>query len=119
MLDTFQRHGGKVVDTARVYAEGSSEEYLGELDWQARGLVVDTKLYPNIADGTGKMTHCASDLRTYLEESLKALKTDKIDLWYLHGPDRKTPYEETFRACNELYKEGNFNRLGLSNYMAW
>ncbi|KAJ5884402.1 NADP-dependent oxidoreductase domain-containing protein [Penicillium tannophilum] len=119
MLDTFQRHGGKVVDTARVYAEGSSEEYLGELDWQARGLVVDTKLYPNIADGTGKMTHCTGDLRTYLEESLEALKTDKIDLWYLHGPDRKTPYDETFRVCNELHKEGKFNRLGLSNYMAW
>lgn len=119
MLDTFQRHGGKTIDTARVYAQGSSEEYLGELDWQGRGLAVDTKLYPNIADGTGKMTHSAKDLRTYLEESLKALKTDNIDLWYLHGPDRNTPYEETFRTCNELHKEGKFNRLGLSNYMAW
>ncbi|GAM42910.1 hypothetical protein TCE0_044r17304 [Talaromyces pinophilus] len=119
MLDLFQSHGGKVVDTARVYGEGSSEEYLGELDWQGRGLVVDTKLYPNVADGTGNMTHSAEDLRKYLDESLRALKTDKIDLWYLHGPDRNTPYEETFRTCNELHKEGKFNRLGLSNYMAW
>ncbi|QKX61395.1 uncharacterized protein TRUGW13939_08543 [Talaromyces rugulosus] len=119
MLDTFQSHGGKVVDTARVYAQGSSEEYLGHLDWQSRGLRVDTKLYPNIHDGTGKITHSARDLRVYLEESLKALKTEKIDLWYLHGPDRDTPFEDTLRTCNELHKEGKFNQLGLSNYMAW
>ncbi|CRG87784.1 hypothetical protein PISL3812_04805 [Talaromyces islandicus] len=119
MLDTFQSHGGKVVDTARVYGQGSSEEYLGQLNWQSRGLRVDTKLYPNIHDGTGKITHSAQDLRVHLDESLKALKTEKIDLWYLHGPDRDTPFEETLRACNELHKEGKFNRLGLSNYKAW
>ncbi|KAF4332882.1 potassium channel beta subunit [Fusarium beomiforme] len=119
MLDLFQEHGGTVVDTARVYAQGSSEEYLGQLNWKDRGLRVDTKLYPNIHDGTGKITHSPRDLRTHLEESLKALKTDKIDLWYLHGPDRDTPFEVTLKACNELHKEGKFNRLGLSNYMAW
>ncbi|CVL07838.1 related to potassium channel beta subunit protein [Fusarium mangiferae] len=119
MLDLFQEHGGKAIDTARVYAQGSSEEYLGQLDWQTRGFRVDTKLYPNIHDGTGKITHSTDDLRKHLDESLKALKTDKIDLWYLHGPDRDTPFEETLRACNELHKEGKFNRLGVSNYMAW
>jgi len=46
-------------------------------------------------------------------------KTDKIDLWYLHNPDRTTPYEETFKAINNLYKEGSFRCLGISNYMAW
>ena len=40
-------------------------------------------------------------------------------MWYLHGPDRKTPYEETLRAVNELYKEGKFKRFGISNYMSW
>ena len=40
-------------------------------------------------------------------------------MWYLHGPDRKTPYEDTLRAVNELYKEGKFKRFGISNYMSW
>ena len=40
-------------------------------------------------------------------------------MWYLHGPDRKTPYEDTLRAVNELYKEGKFEKFGISNYMAW
>ena len=39
-------------------------------------------------------------------------------MWYLHGPDRKTPYEETLRAVNELYKEGKFKRFGISNFMS-
>ena len=40
-------------------------------------------------------------------------------MWYLHGPDRTTPYEETLRAVNELYKEGKFKRFGISNYVSW
>jgi aflatoxin B1 aldehyde reductase len=51
--------------------------------------------------------------------SLKALNTKKVDIWYLHGPDRTTPYEETMRGVNDLYKEGLFDRFALSNYMAW
>ena len=118
LLDLFQRHGHKLLDTARVYGEGSSEEYLGKLQWQKRGLDVHTKLYPTVVDG-GEMSHEAASLRTYLLTSLKALQADNIDLWYLHGPDRNTPFEETFRACNDLHNEGYFNRLGLSNYMSW
>lgn len=115
MLGVFQKYGHKEVDTARVYGGGSSEEYLGQLNWQERGLVMETKLYPT----PGKITHTAADLRKHLLESLKALNAKKIDMWYLHGPDRKTPYEETFRAVYELYKEGYFDRFGISNYMAW
>jgi len=118
LLDLFQQHGHNQIDTARVYGAGSSEEYLGELHWQDRNLIVDTKLYPSSVNG-GAISHTPDGLRKYLLESLKALKADKIDLWYLHGPDRKVPYEETFRAVNELYKEGYFKRLGLSNYMSW
>jgi aflatoxin B1 aldehyde reductase len=72
--------------------------------------------YPAYAAG---ITHSAADLRKHLLESLKALKAEKIDMWYLHGPDRKTPYEETFRAVDELHKEGYFDRFGISNYMSW
>jgi aflatoxin B1 aldehyde reductase len=52
-------------------------------------------------------------------DSLKALKTDKINMWYLHGPDRTTSYEVTIKVVNDLYKEGYFRHFALSNYMAW
>lgn len=42
-----------------------------------------------------------------------------LDMWYLHAPDRSTPYEVTFKTVNELYKEGKFKRLGISNYMSY
>ena len=52
-------------------------------------------------------------------DSLKALKAEKVDMFYLHGPDRKTPYEDTLREVNKLHSEGLFQRLGISNYMSW
>ena len=58
-------------------------------------------------------------MRSNLEKSLKLLKTDSIDLWYLHAPDRSTAFEETLEVVNELYEEGKFRRFGLSNYQAW
>jgi aflatoxin B1 aldehyde reductase len=125
ILDIFQAHGHNEVDTARVYGEGSSEEYLGELDWQKRGIVMDTKYYPtggrvqgsDVPEGGWKGT--PGHLRENLMKSLKALKADKIDMWYLHGPDRTTAYEVTMKAVNDLYKEGYFKRFAISNYMAW
>lgn len=63
--------------------------------------------------------HDPEGLRTNLMDSLKALKVDKLDMWYLHGPDRTTPYDVTMKAVNDLYKEGHFTRFGISNYMAW
>lgn len=42
-----------------------------------------------------------------------------IDMWYLHGPDRSVPYEDTLRAVNECYKEGKFKRFGISNYQSY
>lgn len=48
-----------------------------------------------------------------------ALNAENLDLWYLHGPDRTVPLEETLKGVNELYKEGKFKRWGISNYMSW
>ncbi|KAI0633852.1 Aldo/keto reductase [Trametes polyzona] len=126
ILDVFQAHGHYEVDTARTYCGGTSEEYLGKIDWKKRGLVMDTKLYPNSNNPRWRgqtagnvFSHSPEDLRKYLDISLKALNTDSIDMWYLHGPDRSTPYEVTLKAVNDLYKEGKFKRFGISNYMSW
>lgn len=60
------------------------------------------------------------DMRAAISESLHALgDVEKVDLWYLHAPDRSVPLEETLAVVDELYREGKFNRWGVSNYMAW
>jgi aflatoxin B1 aldehyde reductase len=122
MLDIFQEHGHREIDTARLYGAGSSEEMLTALDWKGRKLVMGTKLYPNYvwtSNAPEIYSHRPEDVRRGLINSLRALNTDKFDLFYLHGPDRKTPFEDTLREVNALYEEGLFNRFGVSNYMSW
>lgn len=92
---------------------------------------MDTKLYPNLdgpklydTSGAPKVkeeqyNHTPEDVRRGLMDSLKALKCDKVDMFYLHGPDRKTPFKDTLREVNKLHKEGYFKRFGISNYMSW
>lgn len=123
MLDVFQAHQHNEIDTARLYGRGSSEEYMAAAKWRHRKLVMGTKLYPNKNSpstvGGERYSLEAADVRRGLLNSLKALDTDKIDLFYLHGPDRKTPLEETLREVNQLHQEGRFCRFGISNYMSW
>ncbi|KAI1174850.1 aldo/keto reductase [Nemania sp. FL0916] len=122
VLEVFQRHGHTELDSARAYGEGTTEELLGQLKWQDRGLKMDTKLFPTAGhpmEKGGGYSHAPEDVRRGLLDSLKALQADKIEMFYLHGPDRKHSYEDTLRAVNELHAEGRFERFGLSNYMAW
>jgi len=108
---------GKVmVDTARVYRSGDSEELLGNLlqenpSWKPQ-VSIHTKANP-------RKPFTREGLNSQLNDSLKALSVDKVDIYYLHAPDIKTPIEETFGALNELHKAGKFTELGLSNYAAW
>lgn len=124
LLDVFQNHGHTQVDTARMYSGGTSEEMLGVVSWQERGLKMQTKIFPTKGKNAGwltadELTHSPADIRKALNTSLSALKTDKIDIYYLHAPDRSVPYEETLREINKIYTEGVFERFGLSNYPAW
>lgn len=64
-------------------------------------------------------SHSPEDVRAGLTASLKALKTDKLALWYLHGPDRGTQFEATLREVDKLHKEGCFERFGICNYYSW
>jgi aflatoxin B1 aldehyde reductase len=82
ILDTFTKYGHKEIDTARTYGGGSSEEYLGKLDWQSRGIVMDTKFSPRQSqDASGiVMNHSPEGLREAWRRSSAALKTDKVDV---------------------------------------
>jgi len=124
LLDIFQKHGHSEVDTARMYTGGTSEEILGAVGWQERSIKMETKLFPTKGKNAGwltaeEFTHAPADLRKGLKNSLAALKTDKVYIFYLHGPDRSVPYEDTLREINKLYTEDAFERFGLSNYPAW
>ncbi|KAF7338454.1 Aldo-ket-red domain-containing protein [Mycena venus] len=114
ILDAFLRHGHKEIDSARTYCGGTSEEYLGSINWQAKGLLIETKLSPRLG-----ITHSPEDLRKHLMASLSALNAKTLEMWYLHAPDRSVPYEVTLKAVNELYQEGYFKRFGISNFASW
>jgi len=111
IIDDFKAHGHNELDTARIYGSGTSEVILAELDWQKQGLVVDTKIRSFIPG-----IHAPEKIHASVQESLDALKTDKVRILYLHGPDRQTPIEDVLVAVNEEYKKGRFEQFGLSNY---
>jgi aflatoxin B1 aldehyde reductase len=70
---------------------------------------MDTKFSPRAKRGDGSdstLSHSPEDLRIALKKSLESLKTDKVDMWYLHAPDRSVPYEVTMKEVNNLYKQG-------------
>ncbi|OAP57828.1 hypothetical protein AYL99_08566 [Fonsecaea erecta] len=114
-LNAFYDRGGRHIDTARAYsphAPGSSEERLGAVEAGKR-FAIDTKVFsltPNC--------HSKEKIKENIDTSLSLLKVPKIDIEYLHVPDRTTPFEETLAAINEAFKEGKFERFGVSNYTA-
>jgi aflatoxin B1 aldehyde reductase len=76
---------------------------------------MDTKFSPNRAEKVDEaagfvMKHTPEGLREAMKRSLAALKTEKVDMWYLHAPDRSTPYDVTLKVVDELYKEGKTDK---------
>eukprot|EP00026_Physarum_polycephalum_P012412 Phypoly_transcript_12716.p1 GENE.Phypoly_transcript_12716~~Phypoly_transcript_12716.p1 ORF type:complete len:333 (+),score=58.42 Phypoly_transcript_12716:105-1103(+) len=115
VLDVFKKHGHNELDTARFYGGGTSEQYLGKMGVQSKqGMKLATKVFP-----VPGYEHTSEGIRKALTDSLTALQVKKVDIYYLHAPDRKTPYIDTCRTMNELHKEGLFDEFGISNYMAW
>lgn len=119
-LDTFYERGGRHLDTSRNYspsAKASSEPRLGAANAGSR-FNIDTKIVG--VPGNGPF-HTAEKTKSSIDASVADLKLPdgaKVDIMYLHLPDRETPFEETLKAMNQAYQEGKFKRLGLSNYTA-
>lgn len=112
ILDVFFRHGHSELDTARMYAEGTTEQVLPRLNLGSA--TIDTKVYPYKAGD-----HSPENLRNTFQTSLQCLERDKVRVLYLHAPDRSVPFKDTVHEVNELYKQGKFDIFGLSNYAAW
>jgi len=116
MVKYFLNSGYQEIDTAYVYNEGKSEQYLGEVLQNSKNLdfKIATKVNPRI---TGRLDSEA--IKTQFYTSLDRLKMDNIETLYLHFPDHKTPVEESLKACVDLYEEGKFKEFGISNFPAW
>ena len=116
MVNAFLATGGRELDTAYVYNNGTTENYLGEIlpGLNPSDFEIATKVHPRI---TGKLDR--ETILMELEESLKRMNRDKVDLLYFHFPDGKTPIEEALETVAELHAQGRVGEFGLSNYPAW
>lgn len=122
-FDLFLDHGGNFIDTANRYTEGTSEEWLGEFikeSGRKDELVIATKYslvtkFNKINDGGNHR----KNLIQSVEGSLKRLKTDCIDLLYLHAWDFTTPIEEVMRGLDDLVRAGKIHYAGISDTPAW
>lgn len=124
VLSRFLERGGNFVDTANVYTNGHSEKIIGDHLAANPGLrdriVLATKFFGNLhpgdpnGGGAGRKAVLAA-----VEQSLRRLRTDHIDLYWMHAWDRYTPIEETMRTLDDLVASGKVRYIGFSDTPAW
>ena len=129
VLDAYFEAGGNFIDTADVYsrwAEGNpggvSESIIGK--WMKdRGnrhqIVLATKVRGRMWEGPNGEGLSRIHIMKAVEDSLRRLKTDYIDLYQVHAPDWSTPIDETLRAMDDLIHQGKVLYIGASNFPAW
>ncbi|MDA0364967.1 MAG: aldo/keto reductase [Chloroflexi bacterium] len=113
--------GITLFDSADVYGgAGKSEEFLGKaLKGKREDAIVATKFAMKMGEGPMKSGGSRRYIMQAVEDSLRRLETDYIDLYQMHAPDPTTPTEETVRALDDLVTSGKVRYLGNSNYAGW
>ncbi|WP_245723554.1 aldo/keto reductase [Paramicrobacterium humi] len=111
--------GVRWIDTANSYSDGRSEEILGNLLGSRDDIVLATKVgQPQSEVGDASLL-APERMRTAVEGSLRRLGRERIDIVYLHKPDRSTPIEDTLSMAATLVDEGKVGEFGVSNFSAW
>ena len=121
IFDAFAEAGGNFIDTANRYTDGTSEKYVGEFVAADREhFVVATKytLFSRRDDPNASGNH-RKNLMHSLEASLKRLKTDYVDLLWVHAWDFMTPVEEVMRSLDDMVRAGKVLYVGISDTPAW
>ena len=122
LMDRFLELGGTFLDTADQYSMGVSEEIVGR--WiRARGVrdqvVLATKVFTQMGPGANDGGLSRIHIQRAVEDSLRRLQTDVIDLYQIHRWDFTAPPEETLDALNDLVRQGKVRYIGCSNLKAW
>jgi aryl-alcohol dehydrogenase-like predicted oxidoreductase len=121
VYDAFREAGGNFIDTANFYTNGTSESFLGEfIQGQRQSIVMATK-YTLAAPGTDPNAagNQRKNMMQSVEASLKRLRTDYIDLYWVHMWDQITPVEEVMRGLDDLVRAGKVLYVGISDAPAW
>src|SRR3982075_3200839 len=121
VYDAFREAGGNFIDTANLYTNGTSESFLGEFMKDHRQSVVLATKYTNAMPGTDPNAagNHRKNMVQALEASLKRLRTDYVDLYWVHIWDQITPVEEVMRGLDDLVRQGKVLYVGISDAPAW
>jgi aryl-alcohol dehydrogenase-like predicted oxidoreductase len=112
--------GVNFVDTADVYSAGESEEIVGKaLEGRRDDVVLATKVHGRMGDGPNRRGNSRRWILQAVEDSLRRLRTDWIDLYQVHRPDPETDVDETLAALSDLVRAGKIRYLGSSTFPAW
>ncbi|MGC5004914.1 aldo/keto reductase [Streptomyces sp. NBC_00353] len=124
ILAAYLDRGGNSIDTANIYTNGHSEKIIGDYFADRSALrdrvVIGTKFFGNLYEndpnggGAGRKA-----IVQQLENSLRRLRTDYVDIYWLHNFDPSTPVEETLRALDDLISDGKVRYVGFSDVPAW
>jgi len=120
VVDICLDAGLNLFDTADIYSDGLSEEILGEaITGKREQLLISSKATFRMGDGPNSVGSSRYHLIRSCEGSLKRLKTDRIDIYHMHGFDATTPVDETVEALDSLVKAGKVRYVACSNFSGW
>jgi aryl-alcohol dehydrogenase-like predicted oxidoreductase len=120
MVSACIDHGVNFFDTANVYSAGNSEEVLGEaIRGRRHDLIVATKVRGRMGDGPNEVGLSRRHIMDQVDQSLRRLGTDWIDLYQVHCWDNLTRLEDTLSTLDALVRAGKVRSIGCSNYTAW
>jgi len=120
LIDLCLDAGVNLFDTANIYSRGASEEILGQaLKGKRQQALISTKATFSVGSGPNDKGSSRFHIMRAVEDSLKRLGTDHIDIYFMHGFDALTPVEETLRALDDLVSSGKIGYIGASNFSGW
>jgi aryl-alcohol dehydrogenase-like predicted oxidoreductase len=119
VVDEAIEQGITLFDTADIYSQGASEDFIGRaLEGRRDAVFIATKFGKEMDENPSDRRGSREYIRWAIEGSLRRLRTDRIDVYQMHEPDPNTPLEETLEALDELVREGKVRYVGSSNYGA-
>jgi aryl-alcohol dehydrogenase-like predicted oxidoreductase len=112
--------GVNLIDTADIYQNGRSEEFIGQaIKGKRDQVLIASKVYYPTGEGPNQKSASFQHIMTGVEDSLRRLDIETIDLYQVHHWDERTPIEETMRALDLLIQTGKVRYIGASNFSAW